>query len=204
MGGRIRGFFGGAFDPVHFGHIKPALELAAHPRMETVHFVPCGAHPEDKRMAPAEHRVRMLELVRERPQTDIETCSIKDNSLCYTVDLMTHIRNNCAGQTPVAFVLGYDSYLGLSEWRRADEIPGLAHLIVLARADEETPERAHASLDELAESPCGLTHFFDNRRCDISSTRVRDALGAGRPPRGLVPGVVWNYIRRNNLYGAGA
>ena len=199
----IRAFFGGAFDPVHFGHIKPTLELAMQPQVEQVRFVPCGhQHPEVKCMAPAAHRVRMLELVQTTPATAVEQCAVNDDALCYTVDLMDHLRGVYGSHTPLAFVLGYDSYLNLPSWKRADELREKAHLIVFSRVtDSAVSDSDGADLDALTQAPGGLTHFFDNSRYDISSTQVRDGLRSGRAPRGLLPGTVWNYIRRNHLYG---
>ena len=197
----ISGVFGGAFDPVHFGHIKPALDLVSRPQVGQLRFVPCGRHPYEKPMAPAEHRVRMLELVGRTPSTSIDVCAVKDESLLFTADLMARRRREHGAEAPLAFVLGRDSYLDFKNWERGEEILGLAHLIVLARPSDCKPESDGASLDELTRSPCGLTHFFDNRECDVSSTRVRDMLRTGRQPRGMIPGTVWNYIRRNGLYG---
>ena len=57
------GVFGGTFDPIHFGHLRCALEIAEQLELSEVRMLPCGQPPH--RTAPqasAGQRQRMLEL----------------------------------------------------------------------------------------------------------------------------------------------
>ena len=56
------GIFGGTFDPIHYGHLRPALELMQSLEFEQLRIMPCGQPPHrDLPVADAETR---LELVR--------------------------------------------------------------------------------------------------------------------------------------------
>ena len=55
------GIFGGTFDPIHYGHLRTALELLEGLSLEEVRFIPCGLQPlRDGLTAPSETRLSMV------------------------------------------------------------------------------------------------------------------------------------------------
>ncbi|MFO7603414.1 MAG: adenylyltransferase/cytidyltransferase family protein, partial [Gammaproteobacteria bacterium] len=57
------GIFGGTFDPVHFGHLRPALEVMQMLRLREVRLLPCGQPPHQHApFAPGPDRLAMLRL----------------------------------------------------------------------------------------------------------------------------------------------
>src|SRR5262245_40484670 len=60
LGRKLRvGILGGAFDPVHRGHIEVAREVVRLGGLDEVWLMPCYEHLSGKRLAPAEDRVEM-------------------------------------------------------------------------------------------------------------------------------------------------
>ena len=200
--GGIIAFFGGAFDPVHFGHVKPALELCARTQIGQVRFVPGGEHPYAKNTESCEHRLRMLELVHKPPRLVVDGCACERTDLIYTVDLLEYARTRYGEDRSLALTVGTDGYHDMRNWKDAERIKDLAHIIVLTREACRGTAGKASSLDALALSSRGLTHYFDNTVVDASSTRIRALLNSGEQPAGLTPGAVWNYIRRHELYKA--
>jgi nicotinate-nucleotide adenylyltransferase len=60
--------------------------------------------------------------------------------------------------------------------------------------------RLAASADRLRAAPAGLVWFQPVTELDISATRIRELLRAGRSARYLVPDAVLDFIRSSGLY----
>ncbi|PIY98749.1 MAG: nicotinic acid mononucleotide adenylyltransferase, partial [Hydrogenophilales bacterium CG_4_10_14_0_8_um_filter_62_70] len=55
------GLLGGTFDPIHYGHLRLAEELADALGLDTVRFLPTGTPPHrDRPLASAAHRLAMV------------------------------------------------------------------------------------------------------------------------------------------------
>ena len=61
---------------------------------------------------------------------------------------------------------------------------------------------AHAvdDINKLIDTKCGHIYLSDVEKIDISATQIRAIISAGDQPKYLIPGNIWNYIHRNNLY----
>lgn len=197
---------GGVFDPVHFGHIKPALELLSRPQISQVRLMPCRVHPDKGEAgAGARHRLRMLELVAGAGLV-VDGRELERDGVSYTVDTLGQLRAEAGDEQPLAFVVGQDTAANMPGWRCAARLPSLAHLIVLARPDcgaclLPPPWRRAEDLTALAASPAGCAYLVRNRPVAASSGAIRAMIRRREQPRYLLPGAVWNYIRRHRLYG---
>src|SRR5204863_6857930 len=83
------GLFGGTFDPVHFGHLRLATELAEAFRLEKVLFIPAGLpyHRGREAHATADQRLKMLKLATQRDaRFDVDDREIKRSGNTYTYD----------------------------------------------------------------------------------------------------------------------
>ena len=57
------GVYGGTFDPVHYGHLRPALEILEAFELSQIRFIPCGQPPHrEPPHASAAQRLAMLHL----------------------------------------------------------------------------------------------------------------------------------------------
>lgn len=52
----------------------------------------------------------------------------------------------------------------------------------------------------LTKTPCGKIYISELEKYDISSTLIRKVIAQGQQPKYMLPGNVWNYVKRNKLY----
>src|SRR6202171_1873765 len=83
------GLFGGTFDPIHFGHLRLATELAEAFRLDQVLFIPAGLpyHRGRDAHATTDERLTMLKLATARDaRFDIDDRELKREGDTYTFD----------------------------------------------------------------------------------------------------------------------
>lgn len=205
------GVFGGTFDPIHYGHLRTALELKLALDLGPVHFVPCASPPH--RAAPLTDgplRLRMVEAaIRSEPGFVVDDRELKRPGLSYTIDTLASFRSEL-GDSPLCLLLGMDAFLGLPLWHRWQELFDVAHLVVAHRPGWQAPrdgplgdlllQRGTAQPAALAARPAGFLHIRPVTQLEISSTDLRDSLRAGRDPKFLVPDAVRQIILETECY----
>ena len=55
-------------------------------------------------------------------------------------------------------------------------------------------------INQLESKDTGHIYMTETELLDISSTEIRAIIQSGEQPRYMLPGGVWNYIRRHQLY----
>src|SRR3569832_105068 len=134
------GLLGGTFDPIHFGHLRPAMDLLDELGLDHVRLIPCGVPPH--RAAPrahAEHRLTMLRLaVSGEPRLRVDERELRRPGPSYMVDTVLSLREEL-GDTPLALIIGMDALNGLATWRRWRKLVDLCHLIVMERPGGTAP-----------------------------------------------------------------
>jgi nicotinate-nucleotide adenylyltransferase len=204
---------GGTFDPVHFGHLRAALEAQELLGSNDFRLLPAGTPPH--RVAPsadASHRLAMLELaVARHPQLSVDDRETRRSGYSWMTDTLDEIRRE-EGDKPLILLIGQDAANGLDTWHRWERLFGLCHLVVMRRPDSgiayssvlrcEMEKREISTVDRLAREPAGSVLPLEITQLEISSTSIREILADGRSPGFLMPESVIDYIHRNRLYGA--
>jgi len=205
------GIFGGTFDPIHYGHLRTALELKVLLDLGTVHFVPCANPPHRTMpMTDGRLRLRMVEAaIRGEAGFVADDRELTRAGVSYTIDTLQSFRAELAGAS-LCLLLGMDAFLGLPEWHRWQELTTLAHIVVAHRPGWQAPtagvlgallkERGARDVAELAILPAGRIHVQPVTQLEISSTDLRDSLRARRDPQFLVPDSVREIILDTECY----
>lgn len=184
------GLFGGSFDPVHHGHLIVAQAAAEALGLGTLRFLPAREQPfkRGQHGAAPEHRAAMLELaVAGYPGFGVEPTELERPGPSYTIDTLRSLHERTPG-VALTLLLGADAAAELSAWRSAEELPGLARIVVFARPGAPVPS-----------SPL-IHRVITVPAIDISATEVRRRAREGRSLRYWVPDAVAEYITRHRLY----
>jgi nicotinate-nucleotide adenylyltransferase len=191
--GRV-GVLGGSFNPVHLGHLHVARLAREAADLDTVLFVPAERPPHKgaAALAPAEHRVAMLQAALE-DETDFALCDIElqRGGPRYTVDTLDALARSYPGRG-LTFIMGADSLADLPGWREPERI--LAEHTVIA---VDRPGFDPGSVDP---GIAARVRIVTGNPFAISSTGIRGRAAAGLSIRDLVPCGVDAYIARHGLY----
>lgn len=205
------GVMGGTFDPVHIGHLRVALEVKETLGFDEMRLVPCRSPPH--RPMPAvsvELRLIMLErAIIDEPGLVIDTRELERSGPSYMVDTLRSMRDEIPGES-LGLVLGMDAFVELQNWHQWQELPKLAHFIVMHRPGSVPqmpgflcrlkgvyyPDRSEA----LKEYEAGCVFFQEVTPLDISSTVIREIIRSDGNPRFLLPEPVLELIRERGLY----
>ena len=204
------GFLGGAFDPVHIGHLRGAMAVRDALDLERVDLIPAAQSPlKDQATVDAAHRLAMLELA----VADLQGIAVDARELVrpgpsYTVDTLEGLRHQCGAERPLVWIMGADILATLPRWSRWRALLDFAHVVVIGRPDAE-PHPSEVSdwlskhkVDKagLLSRPGGGVFSLAQPLLDISSSDIRTMIAEGRDPRFLLPEGVMEYISNHALF----
>ena len=196
------GILGGSFDPVHIGHLILAEEARDQLDLSIIYFVPAGdpPHKRDRRLAPVDDRLRMVEL------------AVADNACFYpsrvdadrpgphyTIDMVHILQGQLPPGSELFFLMGFDSLVDLPKWHEPAKLIAACHLVALTRHDIELDwGPLEAALPGIHER----VTILDMPELEIASHQIQERVRSGRSIRYLVPDAAREYIAARGLYGA--
>lgn len=189
--------FGGTFDPLHLGHLRVAWE-ASEQLDCPVHMLPARVPPHRAPpVASAEQRCAILRVaLAGQARLRLDTRELAREKPSWSVDTLRELRRERGDDEPVVLLVGADAFAKLPEWHDWEALLQLAHIGVLTRPGHAGdipdavlrafPDCRCGSADDLRRSAHGRVLGIEVTALDISASRVRALLAAGREPRYLV------------------
>jgi nicotinate-nucleotide adenylyltransferase len=205
------GILGGTFDPIHYGHLRPALDVMQAIGLEQVRFIPLHrAVHRDQPETPAQLRLSMVRAAIDgQPGFVADDRELQRAGDSYSVETLKSLREDFPDH-PLCLLLGMDAFSGFADWHRPGEILKLAHLVVMHRPGFAEPgdprvkallrDQACSGPQGLRAQPAGLIHLQPVTQLEISATAIRETVAAGLSPRYLLPDGVLGLIAENHLY----
>ncbi len=207
------GIIGGTFDPIHFGHLRPALEVTQALNLDEMRFIPSAKPPHRwQPTASAEHRLAMVKLAVEGFDKFVVDDReyqrlVEQNVASFTVDTLESIRAEIGAEKPLCMLIGMDALESFTQWRDWQKILELSHLIISHRPgykaelkEEWVQNRLVKSSDVLYQNSAGKLFLSEVTQLDISATAIRKQALKGNSLRYLTPKSVCDYIHEHKLY----
>jgi len=208
------GILGGTFDPVHYGHLRPALEVQQALGLDEVRLVPCHVPPHRPQpLASPQQRLAMLQAaIARHPVFSVDERELQRPGPSYTLDTLVSMRAGLTGKSLVLLV-GMDAFRGLATWHRWRELLDHCHMVVMTRPGAVLPEHGELAdfigLHRVQDAAGLLTRttgrllFLTVSQLEISATGIRTQLAAGQDASFLLPDSVLEIIREEGLYMTG-
>lgn len=200
------GFFGGTFDPVHFGHLRAAIECVKAFCLSEVRLLPCLPVHKHKTGASAQDRKQMITLaIKDTPQLALDDYELGQVDPTYTINTLQHFRSQLPNDTAIYFIVGADAFNGIETWKSWQSIFDLCNVIVVSRPSSHQQNCSDAIQQRIKlfngqHVIAGNIYFLPISAIDISSTKIRDLLTAKEAVDFLLPHAVISYIQQQGLY----
>jgi nicotinate-nucleotide adenylyltransferase len=217
------GIFGGTFNPVHFGHLRSALEVKEGFELDEVILIPAALPPHKLpgEVAEAADRLLMLHLaLGDVAGLELSDVELKRSGPSYTIDTIHHFKRTLPAESRIFLIMGLDAFLEIDTWKSYEELLRQVPFIIINRPKAGIGAhgfrwkvlgdylKAKISADYVfAESQCGFcspknqpVYVFEVTALDISSTAVRRLVKEGRSIGYLVPQKVAEFIKSKGIY----
>jgi len=194
------GVFGGSFDPLHLGHLLLAETVRETCALDEVWLTPAFQSPlkaATPRATPRQ-RVEMLRLaVAGFPPFRLHDREIKRKGISYTVETLADLAKD-RPDAELSLIIGADALADFPRWRDPDQILKFARVIAVNRG--EAPASLENVRKSLGESQLARFQIVSMPMIDLSSTRIRERVAAGKSIRYQTLRAVEQYIHQHQLY----
>ncbi len=208
------GIYGGTFDPIHYGHLRPNLELCEILELDHVRFIPAflPPHKDEPQTSVAQRLEMVAQAISEEKYFVLDDREIKRGGASYTVDTLKSLRQDYPDQ-PLCLLMGMDAFAGIDRWYQWEELLHYAHIIVSQRPEtdfddqKQWPEAIQnfylthkADRNAIQQSLCGHIRLEPVTQLSISATDIRNRLKNKQSIRFLMPESIISLIKYYNLY----
>jgi nicotinate-nucleotide adenylyltransferase len=189
---------GGAFDPIHLGHIQLAqFVLNTSGEFDEVWLMPAFNHMYNKDMESAEHRLNMCKLAAAKDaRIKVFDYEIRNQLKGETYYFFKRLKEEkeLTEKYQFAMIIGQDNVNTFDKWVNYQELERLAQFVVVPRPGTQRDMNVTWYLQK--------PHIFLNNESPIikvSSTFIRNNINSP-DILNYLDKEVYNYIQQNNLY----
>ncbi len=192
------GIFGGAFNPVHKGHVRLAEEAVKQLKLKRLLIIPTYDSPhKETKLLPFEDRAEMCRRAFGHIEgVEISDIEVKLGGKSFTINTIRELKS-LYPEDQFFLLIGGDMLFSFESWFKYESILKEAKVCAIAR-DED-------SLVDMMEyaNEIGRIKVLPTKAIEISSTEIREKAARGEDISDLVPEGVAEYIAQNGLYREG-
>lgn len=205
--GSFIGIKGGTFDPIHFGHLRPALEVLRALNLQQVRFIPCfqPVHRGQPTVS-AQQRCEMIELaIQSREDFVLDKIEIEQGGPSYMVNTLEALTKRYPEKSLV-LIMGTDAFAKFDQWHQWQRILELANIAITHRPGEPVPQDGEIGQifqqhwTPMLSEKAGQIVDLPITQLDLSATALRSYLKQGHCIDFLMPDKVIDYIKTHQLY----
>lgn len=193
------GIFGGAFNPVHNGHLNIADAFYEDLKLDKLLLIPTAnpPHKSGAGLLSGEDRINMLRLAIENKPYEISTIEFERNDKSYTYNTLLELKK-LYPEADLFLIIGADQIINFDKWYRYSDILDMVTLCASARENEEEKQIIIKSAQRLGIQDS----FYMSSRAvlRVSSSEIRDKIKNGSDVSKLLPKKVFDYISEKGLY----
>jgi len=192
------GILGGAFDPIHYGHLAAAEGARQEMGLDFVLFIPTG-QPSHKNTATfSEHRYLMTALaVADNPHFHVSRMELDRQGPSYTIDTLRILKEET--DVELFFIVGADEMMQIMHWKDAYDLLSICQWAAATRPGYDI-QALSDHVAKLSASHGLQAHILKIPGLDISGTALRNRIIDGRFVKYLIPPAVEGYLRDLGLY----
>lgn len=206
------GIFGGAFDPIHYGHIIPTQEIIEAHQLDKVHFVPTNIPTSSKKIiASSTDRIDMMKICLNDSNSIIDDREISRGGISYMIDTIESIKKDYTNAN-LYLLIGIDVLQNINLWKSFDKIIKTCNIIVSSRShksiDYVKDINKNSQLHPLISTDRTIFHsdsygkiyLEETSMVNTSSTEIRDKLGYKQSVRGLISPQLEKWLSKHKIY----
>lgn len=192
------GIFGGAFNPVHNGHINLAREAIEQLKLRKLMIIPTYDSPhKDTELVSYAHRAEMcrmaFESISDKCEVEISDIEQRMGGVSYTINTLRELKRMFP-ERQFFLLIGGDMLYTFREWFKYESLLKECKVCAVARGGDSFTDMLEfaTELGRVKVLPTGIV--------DVSSTEIREKTARGESISELVPEAVARYISENNLW----
>lgn len=171
---------GGAFNPIHNGHLYIAEEIIARGIAEKVVFMPNGNHPlkTTTKLLSYQERYELIVLaIKNNPHFSVSNFDSPEHGINYTYDLIQRLSKYYLLEQ-FTFLIGYDNALNFLKWYEPEWLLNNVNFTVVSRSSDLADQNKQID---------SRFNVIEIEPYDISSTEIRNLLDKDESIADLVP-----------------